>query len=356
MGQSDSQKSKQTAVVHRPLKRPPALLIAVVIIALLAAVWGLGALAAKRTVSPQALIALYEPTAIVIPADTLGSTGRPGVTYTAWAGKSEKGGGMLYLVTGANPFPASWWARLTGEPVTVTVGVYVDDSYTIKGVTLMSPTRLSGAPSDLAGYLDAWRETTLYTIVTTTGGIKPVGGGVLGELLTQSVNDLATSIYTRDLGAVGFKRLIDQSRQVTIGVRDTFPFFTAKMADGTTFNVNSMKGRKFLVAFTRPTCGSCYEEIMKLLTTVVEKKYDIAMVTFVFGGEEFPPVRQFMYEAPVGTILIPDGDASIAGTIHQTLAPYVVLVGADMQVKYSGSANSPGPIDDLLGRFAEGTL
>jgi hypothetical protein len=38
------------------------------------------------------------------------------------------------------------------------------------------------------------------------------------------------------------------------------------------------------------------------------------------------------------------------------LAPYVVLVDENMQVKYSGSANSPGPIDDLLDQFAKGTL
>jgi hypothetical protein len=356
MGQSDSQKSQQTAWSQGPARRRPALLIAVLIVALLGVVWGVGALTARRTISPEALIARYEPTATVNPADTLQSAGTPGAAYVAWAASSEKGGGLLYLVTQRSPFPATLWAKLTGEPTTVTVGVYVDDSYTIKGVTLMSPVRPSGAPSDLASYCDAWRETTLYTIVTTPGGIKPAGGGALGESLTQSINDLATSIYTRDLGAAGLKRLIDQSRQVTIGVRDTFPFFTAKAADGTTFNVNNMKGRKFLVAFTRPTCGSCYEEIMKLLNTVNDNKYDIAMVTFVFGGEEFAPVQQFMSEVPAGTILISDGNASIATTIHQTLAPYVVLVGEDMQVKYSGSANSPGPIDDLLVRFAKGTL
>lgn len=327
------------------------------IIVIVAVLWGAGALMARRVISPEVLIHGYEPTAVVKAADALQSAGTPGVTYNAWAASSDKGaGGLMYVITQPNPFSAALWARLAGEPTTVTVGVYVDDSYTIKGVTLMSPTRVSGAPSDLTSYLEAWRETTLYAIVTTEGGIKPAGGGVLGEILTQSVNDLATSIYMRDLGTAGLKRLIDQSRQIVIGVRDTFPFFAAKAADGTAFNVNSMKGRKFLVAFTRPTCGSCYQEVMKLLNIVHDKNYDMAMVVFVFGGVEFAPVQQFMREAPAGTIMIPDGDSSIAATIHQTLAPYVVLVGENMQVKYSGSANSPGPIDDLLGRFADGTL
>ena len=326
------------------------------VILVVAVLWGAGALMARRTISPEVLIHRYEPTATVKAADTLQSAGTPGETYSTWAANSDNGGGLLYVVTKPNPFPVAWWARMAGEPTTVTVGVYIDDSYTIKGVALMSPSRVSGAPSDLASYLDAWRETTLYTIVTTSGGIKPAGGSALGETLTQSINDLATSIYTRDLGTAGLQRLIDQSHQIVIGVRDTFPFFVAKAADGTTFNVGSMKGRKFLVAFTRPTCGSCYQEIMKLLNTVHDKDYDIATVVFVFGGVEFAPVQQFMREAPAGTIMIPDGDASIAATIHQTLAPYVVLVGENMQVKYSGSANSPGPIDDLLGRFADGTL
>jgi hypothetical protein len=327
------------------------------VILVIAVLWGWGVLMVRRTISPEALIHRYEPTAAVKAADALQSAGVPGETYSAWAATSDKGaGGLLYVITKPNPFPAAWWARLAGEPTTVTVGVYVDDSYAIKGVALMSPTRVSGAPSDLASYLEAWRETTMYAIVTTTGGIKPAGGGALGETLTKSVNDLATSVYTRDLGTAGLQRLIDQSHQITIGVRDTFPFFVARAADGTTFNINSMKGRKFLVAFTRPTCGSCYEETMKLLNTVHEKNYGITMIVFVFGGDEFAPVQQFMREAPAGTIMISDGDASIAATIHQTLAPYVVLVDENMQVKYSGSANSPGPIDDLLAEFAKGTL
>jgi hypothetical protein len=327
------------------------------VILIVAVLWGAGALMARRTFSPEVLIHRYAPAATVKAADTLQSAGTPGETYSAWAANSENGAeGLLYVVTKPNPFPVAWWGRMLGEPTTVTVGVYVDNSYTVKGVALMSPTHLSGAPSDLVSYLEAWRETTLYTIVTTPGGIKPAGGGALGESLTQSVSDLATSIYSRDLGTAGLQRLIDQSHQITIGVRDTFPFFVARAADGTTFNVNSMKGRKFLVAFTRPTCGACYEETMKLLNAVHDKKYGIAMVVFVFGGEEFAPVQQFMREAPAGTILIPDGNASIAATIHQTLAPYVVLVDENMQVKYSGSANSPGPIDDMLAQFAKGTL
>jgi peroxiredoxin len=331
-----------------------ALLAVILVVAVL---WGAGALMTRRTISPEALIHRYVPTATVKAADALKSAGTPGETYSTWAANSDKGaGGLLYVVTKPNLFPVAWWARMLGEPTTVTAGVYIDDSYTIKGVALMSPSRVSSPPSDLASYLDAWRETTLYTIVTTSGGIKPAGGGALGETLTQSINDLATSIYTRDLGTAGLQRLIDQAHQITIGVRDTFPFFVAKAADGTTFNINSMKGKKFLVAFTRPTCGACYEETMKLLNTVHDKKYDIAMVVFVFGGQEFAPVQQFMREAPAGTIMISDGDASIAATIHQTLAPYVVLVDENMQVKYSGASNSPGPIDDLLGRFAKGTL
>ncbi|HWQ21841.1 MAG TPA: redoxin family protein [Clostridia bacterium] len=326
------------------------------VILVVAVAWGAGALMVRRTISPEALIHRYEPTATVKAADALTSSVTPTETYSTWAASSDKGGGSLYVVTQPNPFRVAWWARLLGVPPTVTVGTYIDDSYTIKGVVLMSPVSLPGAPSDLASYLDAWRETTMYTIVTTTGGIKPAGGGALGEALTQSINGLAASIYTRDLGTAGLQRLVDQAHQITIGVRDTFPFFAAKAADGTTFNVNSMKGRKFLVAFTRPTCGSCYEETMKLLNTVRDQKYGIAMVVFVFGGDEFAPVQQFMREAPAGAIMISDGDASIAATIHQTLAPYVVLVDENMQVRYSGSANSPGPIDDLLARFAKGTL
>lgn len=345
-----SNRRKRGSVGSRIRWALPAVILVVVVLAVL---WGASALMARRTISPEALIHRYEPTATVKAADTLKSKGMPGETYSTWAANSDKGAaGLLYVITNPNPFPVAG----RGEPTTVTVGVYVDDSYIIKGVALMSPSRLSGAPSDLASYFEAWRETTLYTIVTTAGGIKPAGGGTLGEMLTRSVNDLATSIYTRDLGAVGLQRLIDQAHQVTIGVRETFPFFAAKAADGTTFNINSMKGKKFLVAFTRPTCGACYEETMKLLNTVHEKKYGIAMVVFVFGGDEFAPVQQFMREAPVGTIMISDGDASIAATIHQILAPYVVLVDENMQVKYSGSANSPGPIDDLLDQFAKGTL
>ena len=347
----DTSNRRQHTSVHSPLRWAiPAVILVI------AALWGVGALMARRTISPEALIHRYEPTATVKAADPLTSSGTPGETYSTWAASSDKGGGSLYVITGPNPLPVAWWARLLGEPATVTVGAYIDDSYTIKGVALMSPARLLGAPSDLASYLDAWRQTTMYTIVTTTGGIKPAGGGALGETLTQSINGLATAIYTRDLGTAGLQRLIDQAHQVTIGVRDTFPFFAAKAADGTTFNINNMKGRKFLVAFTRPTCGACYEETMKLLNTVHDKKYDVAMVVFVFGGDEFAPVQQFMREAPAGTIMISDGDASIAATIHQTLAPYVVLVDENMQVKYSGASNSPGPIDAILAKFAGGTL
>lgn len=327
------------------------------IVLVVAAAWVLGSVAARRQQSPEAVIHKYQPSAAVNPADLLTSIGFPGRMYPTWGASTDStSGGVLYVLTESNPFPRPWWANLVGLPSTVRVGVFVDDSYVVQGVDVMSPLLLPGAPSDLSSYLENWRETSLYTIATTTGGIQPAGGGALGKAISASINDLAASIYTRDLGAAGLQRLIDQAHQITIGVRDTFPYFVAKAADGSSFNINSLKGRKFVVAFTRPTCGSCYEETMKLLNTIHDKKYDITSVVFIFGGQEFAPVQQFMREAPSGTILIPDDDASIAATIHQTLAPYAVLVDENMQVKYSGSANSPGPIDDLLKKFAEGAL
>jgi len=106
------------------------------------------------------------------------------------------------------------------------------------------------------------------------------------------------------------------------------------------------------VLFTQPTCGSCFEATMNVLNTVKERKFDITPVVFIFGDVQLDPVKRFAQEAPAGTILISDPNSDLARSVHQTLAPYAVILDDKHIVKYSGGSDQNSGVYQMLEQLA----
>jgi len=138
--------------------------------------------------------------------------------------------------------------------------------------------------------------------------------------------------------------LIAQARSPSLQLGMLFPYFEGVTIDGQRVSLNTFKGRKTLVLFTEPSCGSCYDTVMKLLNTVVENKYDLEVLTVIFGSEELGPVQRFIDEAAPSSLLIVDAEKDLARTMHQLHAPYAVILDADQTVLYEGGAGTDSPV------------
>jgi peroxiredoxin len=253
--------------------------------------------------------------------------------------------GYLYSGEVENPYRNTFLGRLLFAPASVRVAAYVDASYGIGRVGLLTPRAPAGTPSTLEDYLNTWRERTLYQVVTAdTAGPWDPAAGQYGAVIPDFMMQLAESIYLRDMGRLAYDRLIAQARSPVLQLGMLFPYFEGVTSDGQRVSLNTFKGRKTLILFTEPSCGSCYDTVMKLLNTVVENKYDLEVLTVIFGSEELGPVQRFIDEAAPSSLLIVDAEKDLARTMHQLHAPYAVILDVDQTVLYEGGAGTDSPV------------
>lgn len=343
MGHNDSHTAIGTAGFSFPLKRRPGLLVALLILASLVAAWGVGVMVTHRSMTPVSFVepVVAEPT--VLQSGNLANETLPSAAaFSTWdIVKDGATVGYLYSADVENPNRETFLGRLLLAPATVRVAAYIDASYGIGRVGLLAPRMPVGTPSTLEGYLGTWRERTLYQVVTAdaAGPVDPAAGQ-FGAVIPGFMCQLAESIYVRDMGRPAYDRLLAQARSPTLQLGMPFPYFEGVATDGQRVSLNTFKGRKTLVLFTEPSCGSCYDTVMKVLNTAAEKKYDLAVLTVIFGSEELGPVRRFIDEASPSSLLIVDAEKDLARTMHQLRAPYAVILDADQTVLYEGGAGT----------------
>ena len=354
MGHDDSQRSQHSAGTHGSMRRHSTLLIALVAVVLGGAVWGGAVLLTRGVTSPSAVLGAVVPGAEIVAGTALPSATDGQDAYAVWNAETEQDGttATLYTAMIPNPMKDAGLARLLLSPASLTVGVAVDPSQTIRQVQVLSPRTVVGAPGTLASLLDGFTGMSLFQVLTAADGFAPAGGGALASPIGMVVKDLATSVYLRDMGREGFDRLMAQVNSPGLRLDFPFPYFAATTWDGTPFALGQLVGKKVLVTFTEPSCGSCLEATMTLLNTVVVRKFDVTPVVFVFGDPRLEPVQQFMKDAPAGTTLISDPDRDLARSVHQTLAPYAVILDEQHIIRYSGASDQGSPVYQYLEQLA----
>jgi hypothetical protein len=354
MGQNDSQRSPQTTGSRSRLRRLPALLIALVAVVLVGAVWGGAVLLTRGVTSPSAVLGAVAPGAEIVAGTALQSATDGQDVYAVWNAETEQDGttATLYTAMIPNPMAGSGLARLLVSLKLLTIGVAVDPSQTIQQVRVLSPRTVVGAPGTLTSFLDGYTGMSFFQVLTAAEGFVPVGGGALASPIGTIVKDLATSVYLRDMGREGFDRLMAQVNSPGLRLDFPFPYFAATTWDGTPFALGQLVGKKVLVTFTEPTCGSCLEATMTLLNTVIVRKFDVTPVVFVFGDPQLEPVQRFMKDAPAGVILISDPDRDLARSVDQTLAPYAVILDEQHIIRYSGASDQGSPVYQYLEQLA----
>jgi peroxiredoxin len=328
----------------------------VVVVGVLVAVaaWSGVVVLARRTVSPAESLRVLIPGAIVTRADDLSNAVPGDRPFEAWTASTEESGtsGTLYRTTIANPLASGGLSRFLLQPGSLSIGVTVDPSMTIQQVRILSPRKLVGATKSTGSYLDGWKGMSFFQVLTAAEGFEPPGGGALTGPIGALVRNLATSVYLRDMGQEGFDRFMAQVKSPGLRVGFPFPYFTAQTWSGAQFNLGQLAGKKVLVLFTQPTCGSCFEATMSLLDTVAARKFDITPVVFIAGDPQLDPVKRFAQEVPSGAILISDPSSELARSVHQTLTPYAVILGEDHIVRYSGGSDENSGVYQSLEQLA----
>jgi hypothetical protein len=354
MGHDDSQRSQHSAGTHGSMRRHSTLLIALVAVVFVGAVWGGTVLLTRGVTSPSAVLGAVVPGAEIVAGTALPSATDGQGAYAVWNAETEQDGttATLYMATIPTPMAGSVLARLLLSPKLLTIGVAVDPSQTIQQVRVLSPRTVVGAPGTLSSFLDGYTGMSFFQVLTAAEGFVPVGGGALASPIGTIVRDLATSAYLRDMGREGFDRLMAQVNSPGLRLDFPFPYFAATTWDGTPFALGQLVGKKVLVTFTEPSCGSCLEATMTLLNTVIMRKFDVTPVVFVFGDPQLEPVQRFMKDAPAGAILISDPERDLARSVNQTLAPYAVILDEQHIIRYSGASDQGSPVYQYLEQLA----
>ena len=344
----DKQK-RQRGSQHRS---PLVWVLGALIVAALA--WGGSVMVTRGKVSVTSCLTSLTPGTSVSQADSLPSATEGQGPYVVWSASTEEQDSMstLYMARIPNPFQSSGLARILLAPSSVSVGVVVDASTTIQQVRILEPRTLVGAPGTVASFLEGFKGMSFFQVLTAADGFAPAGGGALTTPVSALVKDLATSVYLRDMGKEGFDRFMAQVNSPGLRLDFPFPYFAAKTWQGNAFNLGQLNGKRVLVTFTQPTCGSCFEATMTLLNTVVERKFDITPVVFIFGDPRLEPVQRFAKDAPAGTLLISDPNLDLARSVHQTLAPYAVILDEQHIIRYSGSSDQGSPVYQYLEQLA----
>jgi thioredoxin-related protein len=157
------------------------------------------------------------------------------------------------------------------------------------------------------------------------------------------------------VGEDAFNRLLAERGTPGLRLEKPFPTFRATSTTGQALNTADLKGKYTAIVFSQPTCGSCYQAAMELLTTLKLRTSGWNVVTVVFGDAEIDPVKRFVKEAgEQGAQSIIDPEREIGKQMRQVEAPYAVLLDKETNVVFSGGALKQNGVYSVLEDILKG--
>lgn len=324
----------------------------IVTVGMIIVLWITGVMVVRGRGDPASIVA-PEGTSVTVEKaedlpDRLGQLG----AFPRW--KVTKDGsfaGYVYTFPMSNPSP-SLLNRLLLAPRDVEFAVYVDNLYAVQAMQQLTPRWPRTASSFTAQYAG----TNLYQLIGTDDDETFAAGGELAAPGRQLMRTLAGSIYVADIGESAFNRLLAERGSPGLRLSKPFPAFRATSTTGQSLDTAGLKGEYTAIVFSQPTCGSCYQAAMELLTTLKVRTSGWNVIAVTFGEAEIDPVKRFVKEAAEqGAQVIIDPERAIGKQMRQVEAPYAVLLDKDANVLYSGGASKQNGVYNVLEDLLKGS-
>ncbi|MHB8107443.1 MAG: TlpA family protein disulfide reductase [Candidatus Cryosericum sp.] len=343
---SQNKNSKNTAPKHRS-----PLVWVVIALVVVIALWVAGVVAVRGHGNPASLVSSLGTGITVEKAedlpDRLGQLG----AFPRW--KVVRDGsfaGYIYTFP-VNNSTTSVLGRVLLVPRETTFAVYIDNLYAVQSMSQITPRW----PQTTGAFTKQYVGANLYQLIGTDDTDAFAAGGDLAGPGRQIMRTLAGSIYVADVGEDAFNRLVAQSNSPGLRLEKPFPAFNATSTAGAELNTIGLRGKYTAIVFTQPTCGSCYQAAMELLTTLKTRTSGWNVIAVVFGDAEIDPVKRFITEAGAqGAQVIIDPDQVVGKQMRQTEAPYAVLLDKDTNVLFSGGALAQNGVYTVLEDILKG--
>lgn len=325
--------------------------VAGIALVLIIGLWAAGVVAVHRQWDATAAVQKLDATITVqkdedLP-DRLGQLG----AFPRWKVTREGSfAGYVYTFPLSNP-ATSVLGRVLLAPRETRFAVYIDNLYAVQSMSQITPRW----PQTTGAFTKQYVGANLYQLIGTddTGAFDE--GGELSGPGRQIMRTLAGSIYVADVGEDAFNRLVAESNTPGLRLEKPFPVFNATSTTGAELNTIGLKGKYTAIVFSQPTCGSCYQAAMQLLTTLKLRASGWNVVTVAFGDAEIDPVKRYVKEAvDQGAQVIIDPDRAVGKQMRQTEAPYAVLLDKDANVLFSGGALKQNGVYTVLEDILQG--
>lgn len=343
-----SQKKKSQRVA--PRLRSPLVWVAAAVV-LVIALWIAGVLAVRGHGDPAGLVSQEGASVTVSKAedlpDRLGQLG----AFPRW--KVVRDGsfaGYVYTFPLGTSSP-SLLERLLLAPRGMEFAVYIDNLYAVQAMRQVYPRWPQTTSSFSAQYVGS----NLYQLIGTADEETFTAGGELATPGRQLMRALSGSIYVADVGEDAFNRLVAESNTPGLRLSKPFPAFQATSTTGQALDTAGLKGKYTAIVFTDPTCGSCYQTSMELLTTLKIRTSGWNVIAVAFSVPETDPVKRFIEAATEqGAQIIVDPKRVVGKEMKQTSAPYAVLLDKDTNVLFSGGALKQNGVYTVLEDILKG--
>lgn len=323
-----------------------------VALTLVIALWIAGVVAVRGRGNPASLVSSEGATVAVEKAEDLPDRLGQLMSFPRW--KVTRDGAFAgYIYT----FPmsstsSSVLGRLLLAPRDMEFAVYVDNLYAVQAMRQVYPRW----PQSTASFTGQYAGTNLYQLIGTDDQETFSDGGDLAGPGRQLMRTLAGSIYVADVGESAFNRLVAERGTPGLRLSKPFPTFRATSTTGQALDTAGLKGKYTAIVFSQPTCGSCYQAAMELLTTLKMRTIGWNVIAVVFGDAEIDPVKRFIKEAgEQGTQSIIDPDRVLGNQMRQTEAPYAVLLDKDTNILFSGGALRQNGVYTVLEDILKGS-
>ena len=334
-----------------PRHRSPLVWVAVALVVVIAS-WVAGVAAVRGHGDPASLVSSEGTTVAVEKTedqpDRLGQLG----AFPRWkVTRNASFAGYVYTFPLGSSSP-SLLNRVLLAPRAMEFAVYIDNLYAVQAMRQVYPRW----PVSTAGFTAQYVGSNLYQLIGTDDATTFAAGGELAGPGRQIMRTLAGSIYVADVGEDNFNKLVAESNSPGLRLEKPFPAFKATSTTGQALDTAGLKGRYTAIVFSQPTCGSCYQAAMELLTTLKVRTSGWNVIAVAFGDAEIDPVKRFVKEAgEQGARVIVDPDRSVGKQMRQTEAPYAVLLDKDTNVLYSGGALKQNGVYTVLEDLLKGS-
>lgn len=342
---------KKNSTYAAPRRRSP-LVWGVVALVVVIALWIAGVVAVRGHGNPAGLVSSEGAGITVEKAedlpDRLGQLG----AFPRWKVTRDGGfAGYVYTFPLGNSSP-SVLGRLLLAPRGMEFAVYVDNLYAVQAMRQLTPRW----PQSTASFTAQYTGANLYQLIGTDDGETFAAGGELAGPGRQLMRTLAGSIYVADVGEDAFNRLVAEAGTPGLRLSKPFPVFRATSTAGQPLDTAGLTGKYTAIVFSQPTCGSCYQAAMELLTTLKARTTGWNVIAIAFGDAEIDPVKRFVKEAgEQGAQVIIDPERALGEQMRQTSAPYAVLLDKNTNVLFSGGALKQNGVYTVLEDILKGS-